>query len=230
LLTVLEGPEYSLDSQENSPRLQDQHTEDEFWYSDIEAPCQGVLDPGHKHSQDVQADRNQLVKQGLKDQLNFKSIDFSPHTTLLSHLSVLAKNSHVLRMGVHTMVKVISSMALTVGFMLLTFLASVENCVAWRKYLRCGAPSNKLTSLERFCGHSDELFRAVRNWSPGLATTSNHSTELIAQVWVVIFIAVMLFILVLIDERRCRTHVSAPGSSMVFCSRSSKTSELFFVS
>jgi len=129
LLTVLEGPEYSLDSQENSPRLQDQHTEDEFWYSDIEAPCQGVLDPGHKHSQDVQADRNQLVKQGLKDQLNFKSIDFSPHTTLLSHLSVLAKNSHVLRMGVHTMVKVISSMALTVGFMLLTFLASVENCV-----------------------------------------------------------------------------------------------------
>jgi len=61
--------------------------------------CQRVLNPGHRHSQAVQPDRNQLVKQGLKDQLNVKCIYFSPHTTLLSHLSVLAKSSQVLRMG-----------------------------------------------------------------------------------------------------------------------------------
>jgi len=186
-----------------------------------------VWNPGQKHGQDVQPDRNQLGKQGLQDQLNFKSINFSSQTTLLSHSSVFAKCSQDLRMGMHTMVKVISSMALTVGFMLLTFLASVESCSAWHRYVRYGAPPNTLTSLERFCDHSDDLFRALRNWSPGLATTINNPTDLIEQVWVVIFIAVTLFVLALIDERSCPTHVSAPGSSMVFCSRSPETSELY---
>jgi len=101
LATALEVPEYFLDSQENSPRLQEQNTEDEFWYSDIEAPCQQVWNLGQKHGQDVQPDRNQLGNQGLQDQLNFKSINFSSQTTLLSHSSVFAKCSQDLRMGMH---------------------------------------------------------------------------------------------------------------------------------
>jgi len=234
--------EHFLDSPEKSPRLHTQHKSDEFWYSDIEHHCQEVLNLGEKLSQDERAASNHVCQIGLQNPLKVKAAELvtdshswsdskhgsqSFHRTLLSHLVYSENSIEVVQTGMHTVVLCMSSMALTVSFMLLTLLVCVENCFTWREHSELGNPSNMLTSLETFCDYSDVMSRAVGEWSPRLATWNHHPTELIQQLWLVIIIAVFLFVLALIHERGCKTHKSTVGSPMECRRRSSKRCGLY---
>jgi len=207
----------------------------------VKASTHRVLRRAHADdpSQDVQAASNQVSERVLQHQLNMKDVtnstadpDSGSHSSnrswicssrsSSSHSDDMENGSYARLMDMHIVLQVMSSMALIIGFTLLTFLVGVEHCSTQRGNVKPKWWRSKAQSApESFCDHAHVISHAIGEWFPWLAASKHHPTHLIQQVWLLIITSVVLHVLALIHRSHCRTPTSTLRLSMKCHRRSS---------